>query len=176
MECGHPCPRVCFERSISGIEFKIYWGFRTLCVRADRMSALLLVGIMKVSGKFEVDLKPLDNYFKRSDGINLGRMSIDKTFEGELTATSKGEMLTAVTSVKGSAGYVAVEQVSGILAGKNGSFVLQHFATMSGGENSSQIEVVPDSGAGELEGISGTMVIRIEDGAHFYDFDFELGQ
>jgi len=129
---------------------------------------------MKVSGKFEVDLKPIDSYAKGTDGINLGRMSIDKIFSGELDASSKGEMLNIVTSVEGSAGYVAIEQVTGTLSGKSGSFVLQHFATMSGGENSQSIDVVPDSGTGELEGISGEMVIRIENGEHFYDLDYEL--
>lgn len=129
---------------------------------------------MKVSGKFEVDLKPIDSYAKGTDGINLGRMSIDKIFSGELDASSKGEMLNIVTSVEGSAGYVAIEQVTGTLSGKSGSFVLQHFATMSGGENSQRIEVVPDSGTGELEGISGEMMIRIENGEHFYDLDYEL--
>lgn len=129
---------------------------------------------MKVSGKFEVDLKPIDSYVKGTDGINLGRMSIDKIFSGELDASSKGEMLNIVTSVEGSVGYVAIEQVTGTLSGKSGSFVLQHFATMSGGENSQRIEVVPDSGTGELEGISGEMVIRIENGEHFYDLEYEL--
>jgi hypothetical protein len=78
---------------------------------------------MKVSGKFEVKLQPLDSYTQGIDGIGLGRMSIEKTFCGELSALSKGEMLTAKTSVEGSAGYVAVEQVTGTLSGRSGSFV-----------------------------------------------------
>ena len=129
---------------------------------------------MKVSGKFEVKLLPLEPYSKGENGINLGRMSIDKTFSGELTATSKGEMISAMTQVKGSAGYAAVEQVTGILSGKKGSFVLQHFATMNKGDSFLKIEVVPDSGTGELSGISGKLSIRIEDGQHFYDFDYKL--
>ena len=110
---------------------------------------------MKVSGKFEVKLQPLDSYAQGIDGINLGRMSIEKTFGGELSALSKGEMLTAITSVEGSAGYVAVEQVTGTLSGRSGSFVLQHFGTTSQGRNFLLLEVVPDSGTGELAGISG---------------------
>ncbi len=131
---------------------------------------------MKVSGEFEVNLKPLDTYTQGSDGINLGRMSIDKTFSGELEATSKGEMLSAMTTVKGSAGYVAIEQVSGSLAGKNGSFVLQHFGTMNHGKDRLILEVVPDSGTGQLSGLSGKMSIKIEDGKHFYKFEYELAQ
>ncbi len=131
---------------------------------------------MKVSGEFEVNLKPLDTYTQGSDGINLGRMSIDKTFSGELEATSKGEMLSAMTTVKGSAGYVAIEQVSGSLAGKNGSFVLQHFGTMNHGKDRLILEVVPDSGTGQLSGLSGKMSIKIEDGKHFYEFEYELAQ
>jgi hypothetical protein len=129
---------------------------------------------MKVSGKFEVKLQPLEAYAEGSDGVTLGRMSIDKTFSGELSASSKGEMLNAMTAVDGSAGYVAIEQVVGTLSGKSGSFVLQHFGTMSKGQDFLLLEVVPDSGSGELAGISGKMSIRMEEGQHFYDFDYEL--
>ena len=129
---------------------------------------------MKITGKFEVELKPLETYAQGNDEINLGRMSIDKTFSGELEARSRGEMLTAMTPVKGSAGYVAIEQVSGSLSGKRGSFVLQHFGTMDRGSDRLLLEVVPDSGTGQLSGLSGEMAIRIEDGQHYYDFEFEL--
>jgi hypothetical protein len=129
---------------------------------------------MKVSGKFEVRLQPLDSYAEGIDGINLGRMSIDKTFSGGLSAISKGEMLNAMTPIEGSAGYVAIEQVSGTLSGRSGSFVLQHFGTMSQGDNFLLLEVIPDSGTRELSGLSGKMVIRMEGGQHFYDFDYEL--
>ncbi|MDO8827839.1 DUF3224 domain-containing protein [Methylophaga sp.] len=129
---------------------------------------------MKAAGDFEVNLQPLDTYATGDGGINLGRMSIDKVFNGDLTAKSKGEMLSAMTTVKGSAGYVAIEQVSGSLSGKNGSFVLQHFGTMSHGNDHLVLEVLPDSGAGELIGLSGKMTIRIEGGKHYYEFDYEL--
>jgi hypothetical protein len=101
-------------------------------------------------------------------------MSIEKTFSGALSALSKGEMLTATTSVEGSAGYVAIEQVTGTLSGKSGSFVLQHFGTMSQDQNFLLLEVVPSSGTGDLAGLSGKMSIRMEEGQHFYDFDYEL--
>jgi MOSC domain-containing protein YiiM len=129
---------------------------------------------MTISGKFKVDLRPLDFSVEGIDGLNLGRMSIDKTFYGELSALSKGEMLSARTAIEGSAGYVALEQVTGTLSGKRGSFVLQHFGTMSPDHSFLLLEVVPDSGTGELAGISGKMAIRIEDGQHYYEFDYDL--
>jgi len=91
---------------------------------------------MKISGKFEVKLTPVDFYIEGTNGISLGRMTIDKTFGGDLDATSKGEMLSAMTKVEGSAGYVAIEQVVGTLVGKSGSFVLQHSGTMDKGKPS----------------------------------------
>jgi hypothetical protein len=129
---------------------------------------------MKISGKFDVTLNPLDFYATGEDGVNFGRMSIDKIFHGELKASSKGEMLNAITSTQGSAGYVAIEQVVGSLSGKKGSFVLQHFGTMNKGKDRLVLEVVPDSGAGELSGLTGTMSINIESGQHYYEFEYEL--
>lgn len=129
---------------------------------------------MKITGKFDVKLRPLDSYTQGKDGINLNRMSIDKTFHGDLNASSKGEMLSVMTPVKGSAGYVALEQVLGVLSGKKGSFVLQHFGTMDKNKDRLILEVVPDSGTNELEGLSGKMAINIEDGKHFYEFEYKL--
>jgi hypothetical protein len=129
---------------------------------------------MNISGKFEVKLNPLKSYAQGKDDINLGRMSIDKTFHGELEASSKGEMLSAMTAVQGSAGYVAIEQVVGSLSGRQGSFVLQHFGTMNKGKDHLILEVVPDSGSGELSGLTGEMVIKIEEGQHYYHFEYEL--
>jgi len=125
-------------------------------------------------GEFQVELKPLDAYNQGGDGAQLGRVSIDKSFTGDLTATSAGEMLSAWTSVKGSAGYVAIEQVSGLLAGKKGSFTLQHFGIMAHGENKLILEVVPDSATEQLVGLSGTMAIIIESGKHLYEFEYEI--
>lgn len=129
---------------------------------------------MKITGKFDVKTNPIEGYASGKDGVSLNRMSIDKTFHGELNATSKGEMLAAMSPVKGSAGYVAIEQVSGELSGKNGSFVLQHFGTMDKGKERLILEVVPDSATGELEGLTGSMKIIREDGKHFYEFDYQL--
>ena len=129
---------------------------------------------MKVSGQFDVKLHPMDFYAQGIDRIKLGRMAIEKRFKGELHATSKGEMLSAMTPVKGSAGYVAIEQVLGTLLGRKGSFVLQHFGTMNQGKDRLILEVVPDSGTDQLTGLSGTMAINIDDGQHFYEFEYEL--
>jgi hypothetical protein len=125
-------------------------------------------------GSFDVQLQALDVYNK-DVGASLARMSIDKQFHGDLDALSKGEMLSAMGSVKGSAGYVAIERVTGTLHGRSGSFVLQHNATMTRGEPYLNIVVVPDSGSGELAGLSGTMNIIIADGKHSYEFDYALG-
>ncbi|HEU4886914.1 MAG TPA: DUF3224 domain-containing protein [Thermoanaerobaculia bacterium] len=125
------------------------------------------------TGTFEVKLKPLTAY-DDSEGTTAGRMSIDKEFSGGLVATSKGEMLMAGTATKGSAGYVAIETVKGTLNGRKGTFVLQHSGTMNRNVPSLTITVVPDSGTGELVGLSGTMTIDIHDGKHFYDFDYTI--
>ena len=129
---------------------------------------------MKISGTFAVNMQPQELTVKGKDGVQMARFALDKTYEGDLTATSKGEMLSAMTTVQGSAGYVAIEQVTGTLAGKQGSFVLQHYGTMNQGDSYLKLEVVPDSGNGELKGLHGTMNIRIEEGQHFYDFEFEI--
>jgi len=124
-------------------------------------------------GTFEVKLVPAASEDK-AEGSTLGRMSIDKQFHGDLEGASKGEMLSAITSVKGSAGYVAIERISGSLHGLSGSFVLQHTGTMTRGTPSLTITVVPDSGTGQLTGLSGKMTITIADGKHSYEFDYTL--
>ena len=129
---------------------------------------------MKTSGQFDVKLAPQDTYATGQDGINLGKLSIDKIFSGGLDATSQGEMLSAMTPEKGSAGYVAIEQVIGTLDGRKGSFVFQHFGIMDKGQDRLILEVVPDSGSGELAGLTGTMKIKIDNGQHFYEFDYHL--
>ena len=126
-----------------------------------------------VTGSFDVKLTP-----QASDpvegGATLARLSLAKQFHGELEATSKGEMISALTSVKGSAVYSAIERVDGTLQGRRGTFVLQHTGIMNRGVPSLVVTVAPDSGTGELAGLAGTMNIRIESGKHFYDFEYEL--
>src|SRR6267142_650380 len=127
-----------------------------------------------VSGNFDVKLTPEVLADKGADK-SLARMSIDKQFHGDLEAASKGEMLSAVTAVKGSAGYVAMERVTGSLRGRKGSFVLQHSATMTRATPQLSIIVVPDSGTEELTGLAGTILINIAPGGqHCYDFEYTL--
>jgi hypothetical protein len=125
-------------------------------------------------GQFGVKLIPQKPDNDVAQAANLGRMSIDKQFHGDLEATSKGEMIAAQTEVKGSAGYVAMERVSGTLKGRKGSFVLQHSATMNRGVPELSITVVPDSGTEELNGLAGKMNIIITEGKHSYEFDYML--
>lgn len=125
-------------------------------------------------GTFEVKITPQKPDNKEAETANLGRMSIDKKFAGDLGATSKGEMLSAMAEGKGSAGYVAIERVSGTLHGRSGAFVLQHSGTMTRGVPDLSITVVPDSGTGQLVGLKGKMAIKIADGKHFYEFDYTL--
>ncbi len=127
----------------------------------------------RASGTFEVKISPLTLNNSAADS-SLGRLDIDKQFFGDLKATSRGEMLSAGTAVKGSAGYVAIERVSGTLQDWAGGFVLQHTGTMNRGEPKLEITVVPDSGTDQLMGLSGTMMITIEGGVHSYDFDYTL--
>jgi hypothetical protein len=129
--------------------------------------------MMQANGGFEVKMSPLDVY-NQSPEAKIGRLSIDKTFAGDLVATSQGEMVSGGSPADGSAGYVAMERVTGSLHGKQGSFLLQHSGTMTPEAQELTISVVPASGTGELEGLSGGMEIRIEDGAHFYVFDYSL--
>jgi hypothetical protein len=129
----------------------------------------------RATGTFEVKLAPQTLADSAADST-LGRMSLDKIFQGDLDATAKGEMLTALTSVKDSAGYVAIERVSGTLQGRKGTFVLQHNGTMTRGAQSLTVTVVPDSGTGELTGLSGKMDIRIEPGKHVYELEYTIAK
>ncbi len=124
------------------------------------------------SGPFDVKIAPQDD---NSDDPLLKRMMLDKQYHGDLEAVGQGQMLTAGTEVKTSGAYVAIEKVTGTLQGKKGSFVLQHSGTMSEKDRQLSITVVPDSGTGELKGLSGKMTIRIApDGKHSYDFEYTL--
>lgn len=121
-------------------------------------------------GTFTVDIRPLTP----APAEGLGRFSIIKQIHGDLEATSVGEMITGGDFKQGAAGYVAMEVVTGTLAGKRGSFALQHFATMDAGGQKIQVIVAPGSGTGELKGIAGAFTIHIDKGAHSYDFDYTL--
>jgi uncharacterized protein DUF3224 len=123
----------------------------------------------RATGSFEVSLEPLSNAEVSSDAM-LGRLLLTKKFKGDLAASARGQMLSAGTTTRGSAGYVAIDQVTGTLDGRKGSFVLQHSGSMQRGVPSLSIKVVPDSGTDELAGLTGTLSVNIVDGRHFYDF------
>ncbi len=125
------------------------------------------------SGPFDVKLLP-QPVEDATGGAAIGRMALDKRFHGDLDATSKGQMLAHRSGVAGSAGYVAMEVVSGALHGRSGTFVLQHSGTMTRGDAQLALAVVPDSGTGQLTGLAGKMAIVIADGNHAYAFDYTL--
>jgi hypothetical protein len=123
----------------------------------------------RASGSFEVSMQSLANAEVSADPL-LGRFLLTKKFTGDLDASARGHMLSAGTCIQGSAGYVAIDQVTGSLGGRKGGFVLQHSGSMKRGAPTLSVMVVPDSGTGELEGITGTLSINIVAGKHFYDF------
>jgi hypothetical protein len=125
------------------------------------------------TGKFEVTLAPIGDD-DRGAGSTIGRMTVDKRFVGDLVGTSRGEMMTALTETEGSAGYVAIERVTGTLHGRQGSFVLQHGGIMTRGAPQLTVLVVPDSGTEQLVGLSGRMAIIVTEGDHTYDFQYSL--
>lgn len=125
---------------------------------------------MQIEGSFDVKLTPQPAV----EGQAWGRQSIEKTFHGALAGTSRGEMLAVRTAVKGSAGYVALEEVKATLEGRSGSFFLQHSGLMDKGMPTLTVSVVPDSATGELSGLHGTMKIDITGGQHRYTFNYTL--
>jgi hypothetical protein len=145
----------------------------SLIAATDSMGHDSAVGT-RASGTFEVKLAPLST--THGNDQQLGRISIDKTFQGDFVGTGKGEMLTAATSVKNSAVYVAIERVTGTLHGKRGTFVLHHQGIMDRGGQQLTISVVPDSGTDELAGITGSMKIIIADGKHSYELEYTLAK
>ncbi|HET9864428.1 MAG TPA: DUF3224 domain-containing protein [Steroidobacteraceae bacterium] len=127
----------------------------------------------RATGSFEVSLQPLSNA-EISDDPLFGRLLLVKKFSGDLAGAARGQMLSAGTATRGSAGYVAIDQFTGTLEGHRGSFVLQHSGSMNRGVPTLSIMVVPDSGTDELQGLTGTLSINVIDGRHFYDFIYSL--
>jgi hypothetical protein len=129
---------------------------------------------MSATAKGSFDVKTTPQPAAEADDTGIARLLLDKQFHGDLDAVSKGQMLAAGTATKGSAGYVAIEKVTGTLSGRKGSFVLQHIGTMNKGVPALNVSVVPDSGTDQLTGLSGTMNIIIANGAHSYEFAYSL--
>jgi len=125
-------------------------------------------------GTFDVKIIPQTPDNKEAQSANIARMSIDKQFHGDLQGVSNGEMLAVRSESLTSGGYVAIERITGTLHGQTGSFALQHSGAMSGGAQQLTITVVPDSGTDKLTGITGKMIIKIENKQHFYEFDYAL--
>jgi hypothetical protein len=128
------------------------------------------VPVHHAHGTFTVKINPLTP----GPAEGLSRFSIDKEIHGDIEATTRGEMLSGGDPKAGTAGYVAIEMVTGTLAGKQGSFALQHFATMDAGGPKMSVVVVPGSGTGELKGIAGSFAIIVAEGKHSYDFEYTL--
>ena len=128
--------------------------------------------MVSVSGPFDVKTIPQP----AAEGEDrAGRMVLDKTYHGPLNAHAVGLMLTGGDLKVATAGYVAIETVSGQLDGKKGGFQLMHWATMRGKDMQLRIEVVPGSGIGDLRGIEGTMkILMTPDGKHTYEFQYSL--
>lgn len=144
-------------------------------VAAEERSPVRKGGVVttRATGAFEVKVEPQPAE-EKSGGAAIGRLSLDKQFHGDLEAGSRGQMLAASTATPGSAGYVAIELVTGTLRGRSGTFVLQHSGTMTRSAPQLSVTVVPDSGTGELTGLAGKMTIRITEGKHFYEFEYTL--
>jgi hypothetical protein len=123
-------------------------------------------------GTFDTKVTPQPSV--EGDDPSFSRVTVEKQFHGDIEGTSKVQMLAAGTAIKDSGGYVALEKVSATLAGRKGTFILQHMGSMKGGAFHINIEVVPDSGTDQLAGISGKFSIEIKDGKHFYNFDYTL--
>jgi Protein of unknown function (DUF3224) len=123
------------------------------------------------TGPFDVKMIPQDD--KAGDGLT--RMLLDKQYHGDLEGAAKGQMLTGGVSANHSGAYVAMEKFTGTLHGRSGSFVLHHTGIMTNGKPDLTILVAPDSGTGQLAGITGKMTITIAaDGKHSYDFEYTL--
>jgi len=147
----------------------------TLLLLAAPVTAPAPSGTLHAKGTFDVKLTPQGESDRR-DGAATARMTADKQYHGDLEGTGQGEMLSALADVKGSGSYVAIERVSGTLHGRKGTFVLDHRGRMTRGAQQLEINVVPDSGTGEIAGLTGRMGITITEGRHDYDFEYVLSE
>jgi len=166
------CLGVCFSFGMGSIAYGA--GIRNqarLPSRVQKEKKAIMTS--HANGTFEVKMIPQGD---NATGATIGKFSLDKQYHGDLEGTSKGEMLAVSTAVEGSAGYVALEQVTGKLNGRTGTFALQHTGTMNRGAAQLSVTVVPDSGTGDLVGLAGKMDIKIADGKHYYDFEYTLAE
>lgn len=137
---------------------------------AHSVKAAIMTG--QARGTFEIQFA--QGPVEKVEGTSVDKRSADKQYSGDIEGSGKGEMIAALTNIKTSAGYVAIERVIGALHGRKGTFLLQHAATMTATMRDLKVTVVPDSGTGQLLGLSGKMMINIVDGKHLYEFDYTL--
>jgi len=135
------------------------------------------MNIVHAKGSFEVKMIPAEatDFEKAND---IARMTSDKTWHGDFEGVSHVEMITGSTASTGSMAYVAIERMTGKLNGRQGSFTFSHRASMMKGEAPSagelSVTVVPNSGTGELTGLTGSLMIHIDQGKHTWTFDYSL--
>ena len=138
------------------------------------MPLIAALAFVIATGTFDVAIKPAPDT-DHLDGGALGRMTADKTYHGDLEGTAVGQMLTGMSpSEKTSGVYVAIERVTATLQGRKGTFIMHHTGIMDRGAQTLKVTIVPDSGTGQLTGITGTMQIDIRDGKHFYTLEYAL--
>jgi hypothetical protein len=142
-------------------------------ITTPQQSRAEIQNMQHAKGTFEVKVTPQEN---KTGEPELSHMLLEKQFQGDLTGTSRGQMLAANTPIEGSAGYVAIERIAGTLQGRSGSFVVQHLGHMGRGQMQLTLTVLPDSGTEQLQGLSGAMRIRIEQGQHFYELDYTFAE
>lgn len=135
--------------------------------------ALGMIMTKTIKGEFELSVTP-NEISDIEQPLGLMKMVFNKTFHGELSGSSIVSMMGIMNKETGSGGYVAIEKFDGKLEGKKGSFYLQHSSSMNNGAQNQSINIIPNSGADELSGITGSMIIEIKDGKHFYIFDYDL--
>jgi len=94
-------------------------------------------------------------YEEPAEGPVLSRIHVEESFSGDIEADGVVEFLQA-SRPDGTASFVGIERVTGTIAGRSGSFLLQDSGTVAGGVVSGDWFVVPGSGTGELAGLRGT--------------------
>jgi Protein of unknown function (DUF3224) len=111
--------------------------------------------------------------YAEADGVELSRVHISRTFSGDLEGESTAELMIAKS--EGGGGYVGHDRIAGTLGGKSGTFVFQHTGLMGPEAVTNTGTVVPGSGTGELEGITGDgAMLADENGNHTLTLEYEL--
>jgi hypothetical protein len=76
----------------------------------------------------------------------------------------------------GTATFVGLERITGRIAGKSGSFVLQRTGVFENGQAKESYSVVPGSGTGQLLGLRGEGRSAVGHGSeHPFALDYEVG-